>query len=142
MIEVEKNIFMTKLDLPNNPLKELNCFVIKDKDRNIIIDTGFNRKETREEFMAMVEELDLKPEKTILFLTHLHSDHTGLANDCIRMGMEVYISDIDGSLINQSLTKEDTMWVETVNQGRMQGLDLRRMDIERHPGFVFVLRKR
>ena len=63
---------------PGNPLKALNCYVIKGKDRNLIVDTGFNRKECYEAMQQNLEELAVDLGKTDIFLTHLHADHTGL----------------------------------------------------------------
>ena len=45
--QIYKNpdIYKIYVPLPNNPLKNLNCYVIKTKDKNLIIDTGFNIEE-------------------------------------------------------------------------------------------------
>ncbi len=99
MRETYENIYLEELPLPNNPLKYLNFYIIKGKDKSMIIDTGFNREDTKEHMMEIFKELDLKPENTILFLTHLHSDHTGLATYFQDMGLTVYISKTDGDLL-------------------------------------------
>jgi glyoxylase-like metal-dependent hydrolase (beta-lactamase superfamily II) len=46
--EIAANLFCIELPLPQNPLKSINCYVIKGKNRNLIIDTGMNRPECRE----------------------------------------------------------------------------------------------
>ena len=43
--EVYKNIYQATFPLTGNPLKSINIFVIKTKDYNLIIDTGFNNEE-------------------------------------------------------------------------------------------------
>ncbi len=48
-------LYRIKVPLPNSPLKELNSYVIKGDDRNLIIDTGFNRTVC---YNAMKEGLD------------------------------------------------------------------------------------
>lgn len=73
------NIFQVDVPLPNNPLRNLNCYVIQDGGESLIIDTGFNRPECKEALLAGLEELHVDWDKTNLFLTHLHSDHSGLA---------------------------------------------------------------
>jgi len=75
MRQVYKNIYLKELVLPNNPLKHLNFYIIKGPEESMIIDTGFNREDTKTDILDVFEQLDIKPEKTKLFLTHLHSDH-------------------------------------------------------------------
>ncbi|MCR2044583.1 MBL fold metallo-hydrolase [Anaerosalibacter massiliensis] len=137
MREVYKNIYLAELPLPNNPLKYLNFYIIKDQGKSMIIDTGFNREDTKEDIMKIFKELNLKPENTILFLTHLHSDHTGLATYLEEMGLTIYASKIDGDLLNNSVEKLDSMWQDTIQQGVWQGLEEDQLDIEDHPGFKF-----
>lgn len=137
MREVCKNIYLEKLSLPNNPLKYLNFYIIKGQEKSMIIDTGFNRKDTKEDIMKIFKELNLNPENTILFLTHLHSDHTGLAAYLEEMGLTIYASKIDGDLLNNSVEKSDPMWQDTIQIGVWQGLEEDQLDIEDHPGFKF-----
>lgn len=137
MREVYKNIYLEELPLPNNPLKYLNFYIIKGQEKSMIIDTGFNREDTKEDIMKTFKELNLKPENTILFLTHLHSDHTGLATYLEEMGLTIYASKMDGDLLNNSVKKSDSMWQDTIQQGVWQGLEEDKLDIEDHPGFKF-----
>ncbi len=103
----------------------------------MIIDTGFNCEETKKHMMEIFKELDLKPENTILFLTHLHSDHTGLATYFQDMGLTIYISKIDGDLLNGSVEKSGPMWSGTIQRAMWQGLEEEQLDIEDNPGFKF-----
>lgn len=48
--EVFKNIFLNEVILPKNPLKALNCYIIKNEDRILVIDSGFDHPETEELF--------------------------------------------------------------------------------------------
>ena len=43
-----------------------------------LLDTGFNRPECKSALEHGMQELGIDIENTSLFLTHLHSDHTGL----------------------------------------------------------------
>lgn len=137
MIEVYKNIYLEELPLPNNPLKYLNFYIIKGQETSMIIDTGFNREDTKEDILKVFKELNLKPQNTILFLTHLHSDHTGLATYLEEMGLTIYASKMDGDLLNNSVEKSDSMWQDTIQQGVWQGLEEDNLNIEDHPGFKF-----
>lgn len=137
MKEICKNIFLKELPLPNSPLKYLNFYIIKGKEKSMIIDTGFNREDTKEEIVKTFEELELKPESTILFLTHLHSDHTGLASFLEEMGLTIYISKLDGDLLNNSMEKSEQMWQNVIHNAILQGLEEEQLDIEEHPGYKF-----
>ena len=43
LVKVAKNIYKKIAPLPKNPLKEINVYIITG-ERNLVIDTGFNRK--------------------------------------------------------------------------------------------------
>ena len=45
----------------------------------MIIDSVFKNEENRKNMDDLIKELDLDLASTKLFLTHLHSDHVGLA---------------------------------------------------------------
>ena len=94
--EICKNIYRIPVRLTGNPLKELNSYLIKDPDRSLLIDTGFRRSECREDLLAGLAELGVYLEDIDIFLTHLHSDHSGLAAELIAPGGKVYIGEIDG----------------------------------------------
>ena len=57
--EIRSNLFRNEIPLPRNPLKYLNSYVLKADDRNLVIDTGLNRKECLEAMEAGLRELDL-----------------------------------------------------------------------------------
>ena len=76
---IEDNIYTIPVPLPNNPLRQLNSYVIKGEGRNLVIDTGFKLEECRKALCDGLEELGVDMNCTDIFLTHMHSDHTGLA---------------------------------------------------------------
>jgi len=77
--EVYPNIFKNEIPLPKNPLKAINSYIIVAKNRNLIIDTGFNTTECLTELMKGLDELNIDLNKTDLLITHMHTDHSGLA---------------------------------------------------------------
>lgn len=89
------DIFSIQVELPENPLRALNSYVITSPQGNLVIDTGFNRPECREDLWRGLEELGLDLTKTSLFLTHLHADHSGLVWDFVDRGCPVYMGRID-----------------------------------------------
>lgn len=86
------DIFRILVPLPENPLKGLNVYVLRTKEQALVIDTGFRREECRKALWDGISELGLDLSKTSLFLTHLHSDHTGLVWDFVNKGIPVYMS--------------------------------------------------
>jgi glyoxylase-like metal-dependent hydrolase (beta-lactamase superfamily II) len=98
--EVYPHIFVNEIPLPDNPLKALNSYIICSEDRNIIVDTGFNLPACKEALSSGMKEAGIDPAKTLLVLTHMHPDHSGLAGDLQAEGMKVLIGEIDGKILN------------------------------------------
>ncbi len=88
------NIYTIPVPLPNNPLKNLNVYFIRGP-RNLLIDTGFHQEACREALCAGLRELNADMAETDIFLTHLHSDHTGLAPDIATPTTKVFIGEHD-----------------------------------------------
>lgn len=98
MVErVYKNIYMIYIPLPGNPLKWLNSYIIKadGSGRNLIIDTGFNRPECYSALMDGLKELGIDPADADVYLSHVHSDHTGNAAALQEMGSRVLMNQPD-----------------------------------------------
>ncbi len=95
--KITKNIYKKVLPLPNNPLREINAYIITG-ERNILIDTGFNRPECEEALKSAFEELGIN--SADLLITHLHSDHCGLVAKFADNNSIIYSSETDGELIN------------------------------------------
>lgn len=113
--EVYPNIFKNEIPLPNNPLRMINSYIIISKNRNLIIDTGFNTPECQIELMKGLDQLNIDLKKTDLLITHLHMDHSGLAPFLKQHGVQtVYFSQIDGDIFNQ-ISKRDIFY-KTLNQ--------------------------
>lgn len=94
--------------LPNSPLKNLNCYVIRTPEENLIVDTGFRRPECEAALWDGIRELELDLEHTSLFLSHLHSDHTGLAPQLASRGCRIYMNGIDYDYLTR--TKSGGTW--------------------------------
>ena len=87
-----KNFYCIPINLPNSPLRNLNSYLIKGEERNILIDTGYNHPECREGLLGGLNELEIDMAQTDILLTHLHADHTGLAPEIAVPGTRVFIS--------------------------------------------------
>ena len=61
--QVADGIWRIGVELPQNPLRELNSYLIKGKEneRDLLIDTGFRREECREALFAGLRALGSSP---------------------------------------------------------------------------------
>ncbi|MCJ7855623.1 MBL fold metallo-hydrolase [Lachnospiraceae bacterium NSJ-143] len=97
LTKVADNIYKKAVPLPNNPLREINAYIITG-EKNLLIDTGFNRPECEEALKSAFTELGI--DSADLFITHLHSDHCGLVAKFAADTSTVFSGETDGELIN------------------------------------------
>ncbi len=95
--KIAENLYKQVVPLPNNPLREINAYIITG-EKNLVIDTGFNRPECEEALRSAFDELGIR--ETDLFITHLHSDHCGLIGKFAQASSTIYAGETDGELIN------------------------------------------
>lgn len=137
MKEILKNIYTFEVTLPKSPLKAINSYVIKGKDKNLLIDTGYNKPESKTDLLNGLKELNLDIENIDLIITHLHADHSGLINLFSDAGCNIYASDVDGKFIN-SMT-DDNYWNMMNGFKNLYGVDEDEMTILDNPGYNFKL---
>ena len=101
-----------RLDIPlvGNPLKNLNSYLIVG-ERSLLIDTGFRQEPCREAMERQLTEVGVDRDRMDIFLTHLHSDHTGLAPELVRPGCRVYIGAVDGQWMAEH--RDESAWRTT-----------------------------
>lgn len=98
--QITENLFTFQIPLPNNPLKWLNCYVIRDdQGRNLLIDTGFRQQACQDALFAGISELELDLSRTDVLITHLHSDHSGNAGVLRERGCRILMSKKDHETI-------------------------------------------
>lgn len=107
MEAISKDIYKMEVTLPNNPLKALNCYVVKSEGEVLVIDTGFNLKECEESFMQGLAELSVNISDVRLVATHLHSDHCGLCGKLEHKVKEMYMGAKDLAMITRWIEKPD-----------------------------------
>lgn len=108
MVEkIRDNLYRIGIPLPSTPLRALNSYVIKGKERNLIIDTGFNREECLAAMQSGLRQLSIDLARTDLFITHMHADHSGLISHLATPASKIYCSKKDGEIINASRRGEN-----------------------------------
>ena len=132
--EILPDLFRIKIPLPKNPLKYLNSYVIKGSERNMIIDTGLNRKECLEAMLDGLRELKVDLKKTDLFITHLHADHFGLVSKLVTNGSKTYFNRPDTEIIEAW-----GGWEPMIEYAGLMGFPRNelRNALESHPGYRF-----
>lgn len=104
--QIARNIYKLNIPLPNNPLKNLNSFLIRGQDRSLLIDTGFKTHACQEAMKAELDLLCIDMNKIDIFITHMHADHIGLAPEIAGVSSKIYMSSVDAAFLNSlSLTE-------------------------------------
>ncbi len=136
MIEqIRENLYRIEIPLPQNPLKALNSYFLRGIDRNLLIDTGFNRDECRAAIDQAIQELDFSMENTDIFITHIHSDHSGLAGYLARPETRIYTGEYTkkGLCGSSSMT---TYFDDLIKQSGLMEMGLT-TDVSMHPGYRY-----
>lgn len=100
-------LYKIEIPLPRNPLKILNSYLTKDRDRNLIIDTGLNQEECANAMRLGLKELEVDLRETDFFITHLHPDHLDLVSTLASDNSKIYFNRPDAETINSSGNWDD-----------------------------------
>ena len=98
--QIANEIYRLDIPLPDNPLKNLNSYFIRGRERSLLIDTGFKTRGCFEAMKAQLELLDVDMKKTDIFITHMHADHVGLVPLLAADSSKVYMSSVDAAFMN------------------------------------------
>lgn len=93
--EIGQDLFCLKVPLPNSPLKDLNIYILKSNERNLIIDTGFNNHQCQQAIKAAQRKLNIDWQQTDLFITHFHADHFGLVSHLASKDTRIFFNRFD-----------------------------------------------
>ena len=107
--QVAPNLYRIPVPLPGNPLKNLNAYLIRGH-RNLLVDTGFRQEACRMALKAGLVELGVDMADTDIFLTHLHSDHAGLAPELLSPTSRLFIGDVDRQRLPGQTPSIDARW--------------------------------
>lgn len=122
MVEkIQEYIYRITVELPKNPLRTLNCYVVKGGTRNLLIDTGFNMDECLQELRSGIAALELDMNQTDIFLTHFHADHSGLTARIASEHSQVFMSAIDRVLFDTAVADPNQYWGAAEGLYRLEG---------------------
>lgn len=132
--EISANLYKIEIPLPGSPLKALNSYVIKNTERNLIVDTGWNQEECMQAMQAGLKELGVDVGRTDFFITHLHADHFGLVSDLIADTSKIYFNQPDADRFKSGFRLN-----EFLNFARLNGYPENELQkgLRSHPGLKF-----
>jgi glyoxylase-like metal-dependent hydrolase (beta-lactamase superfamily II) len=90
--ELVPDLYRVEIPLPGSPLKALNSYIVRGRERFLLIDTGLNREECLRPMLSALKELEVDLSSTDLFITHLHADHSGLVGTLATDTSKVYFN--------------------------------------------------
>ena len=139
--EILPGLYKIEIPLPKNPLKALNSYLIKGKDRFLIIDTGMNRQECMHEMLSCLGRLSVDLKKTDIFVTHLHSDHLGLVGNLASDTSKVYFNELEAYIVGSE--RSEKHWRDLDAIYRSHGFPAGELEkaMESHPGHVYGLKR-
>jgi len=137
--EILPNLYRIEVPLPQNPLRAVNSYVIKDQGQSMIIDTGMNRKECMNVLSSGLRELDVDLRKADFFITHFHADHLGLVSNLATDTSRVYFSQVDAAFIK---TVDADYWEKQSNFAHINGFSVDELQkaVKSHPGYRYSSR--
>ena len=91
VLELLPGLFRLPIPLPRNPLRELNAYLIRGRERSLLIDTGFREPACRQALQAGLRAAGAEHDPLDVLRTHIHTDHPGLASEVVRPGGAIYI---------------------------------------------------
>jgi len=129
--EILSNLYKIEIPLPNNLLKALNSYVIKNSERNLIIDTGFNLDECMTAMQIGLGKLGVDLRKTDFFIRHLHADHLGLVSNLTTDASTIYFNEPDAQRF-----KSGALWRDIANFASLNGFPKNELQaiLQTHPG--------
>jgi glyoxylase-like metal-dependent hydrolase (beta-lactamase superfamily II) len=127
--EVFPDIHRIEVPLPRNPLKAINSYVIRDRDRFLVVDTGMNRPECLDVMRASLEGLSVDLNRTDFFVTHGHSDHIGLVAALKTELSHVFLSPVEAAHV-----LDPNLWNGMAAAARTHGFPDPEAAIDTHPG--------
>jgi glyoxylase-like metal-dependent hydrolase (beta-lactamase superfamily II) len=136
MIEqILTNFYKIENPLSGNPLRAINSYVIKTPERNLIIDTGWNREDCMSAMQAGLMDLEVDLKKTDFFITHLHTDHIGLVPNLATETSKIYFNQPDADLAGNIEARR----IRSFDFARMSGLPESELQavIGTHPGYRY-----
>jgi len=132
--QIDRDLYRIEVPLPHNPLKSINSYVMLGGNRNLVVDTGLNRKECKRVFLDGLRELRVDPERTDFFITHLHADHLALVATVASAASTIYLNIPDARRLALFFNRK-----KLAHFARLEGFPESQIDeaLDSHPAFKY-----
>jgi glyoxylase-like metal-dependent hydrolase (beta-lactamase superfamily II) len=139
--ELLPDLYRVEIPLPRSPLKALNSYIIKGRERFLIIDTGLNREECLRQMLSALKKLEVDLSRTDFFITHLHSDHSGLVETLATDTSKVYFNKLEASFA--AFQSSEKYWEELLAFYQSNGFPNDEIEQVRkgHPGYRYSIKR-
>lgn len=127
--EVFPDIYRIEVPLPRNPLRAINSYVIRGRDRFLVVDTGMNRPECLDVMRASLEALSVDIIRTDFFITHCHADHIGLVSAFTNPASKIFVNPVEA---DHAL--DPNLWTGLAEVARTHGFPDPEAATVSHPG--------
>lgn len=126
-IHANPDIYKIEVPFENISTSSTNCYVIKDGDDALVVDTGAPTDEGAAVLSAALDELGVERSRAKWFLTHLHMDHAGLVDQVVPDGGLLLVGANEVAAVRSSRTG---MFLETLRRlYRRQGVPLASLSV-------------
>lgn len=89
--QIKEDIYEIDTTIEGDSNGSLKSFVIRDSESSLIIDTSYFSTDCRKLYFEAINSIGIDLKKAKVVLTHLHSDHSGLASDLANLGAEIFL---------------------------------------------------
>lgn len=113
-------VWRVELLMHDTFLPSVNAFVVLDGGDALVVDAGTPDELNDTRLMRALVRLEVDPERTTLFCTHAHVDHTGLARELAEAGARVIIP--EGVLSDMRRMAVPAWREEMVSRMRSEGV--------------------
>ena len=113
LIHTEPDVYLVEVPLASTIAPSTNCYIVKDGESSLVIDTGSPGTENERILAQALIELDVDGARTAYALTHLHRDHAGLVDRMVPPGCTLYIGASDGMRTDASCVAADAARLRT-----------------------------
>ncbi|WP_374724314.1 MBL fold metallo-hydrolase [Calidifontibacillus erzurumensis] len=121
--EVAKNIYRIPIPVPF-PMKYVYCYLLKNDEEWVMIDTGLNYKAARDAWLETFNQLQIDlMQVSMIFVTHFHPDHFGLSGWLQeKTGAKVFMSEVEYKIARTVWFKEGIQAEAIANMMRSHGV--------------------
>lgn len=99
-------VYLIEVPFQNVALSETNVYVVRDGDDVLIVDMGSPTEEAARVFVAALDELGISLGDARYFFTHMHYDHSGLAQAYVPPEATIYINEHELAAANPAFTEK------------------------------------